>query len=618
MRRILRVVGCWLLVAGMAIAQTSYYELKLYSTSNKLVGGKDVDLYQGVTKIYDLSESATTAGVYYHNAVAHGEYDIYVNGSSWKTGIWIGAEKVSTVVDLFTMDASGPDTLEMTGHIKATSFEGDGSKLTGTGASGGLVNVNDTNIGADSDSNGVGAIYVKTRGRNRLIMDNAGNVWAVNGIMIVGDAGGGAVTGVTDNSVQVHNDTSAYVLASRVYSGGSAARYAMMVADDYDNVIKFASSKTGTVPDGNDEWPMVFQIGSNKPVKIYEDNTIIIGSANNGSPAGVTSPSMQVHADTSAYMIASRIYGGGTGARYAMVVADDYDNVVKFSSSKTGTVPDGNDEWPMVFQIGSNKPVKIYEDNTFIVGSANNGSPAGVTSPSMQVHADTSAYVIASRIYGGGTGARYAMMVADDYDNVIKMASSKTGTVPDGDEVWPMVFQIGSDKIQYLYTDSVSIEGDLRVSGTLKTKRRIAFDATAFYPHAANGPALSVKNGQVEVYEFALNDSAMLRQSLLGVTGIDSVTIDVQCNSTAGDSARFYLRWRGVDVGDVETAAFPNTANVTKDLGTTANAIVRFKYTGITGLNEAEDVTWQVYRAAAAANEESAVVAVRRMIVWYH
>ena len=81
---------------------TARFELELKSgATQRLVPGRNVDLYQNGSKVYDLTESSTTPGVYVHSAVNHGLYDIYVSGSSWKTSVWIGANKVSVCVNNF-------------------------------------------------------------------------------------------------------------------------------------------------------------------------------------------------------------------------------------------------------------------------------------------------------------------------------------------------------------------------------------------------------------------------------------------------------------------------------------------------------------------------------------
>ncbi len=180
MRKAISVLLLFLPALLVAQVLTSYWEVKLRSqATGKLVPGKDVDLYQNGSKAYDLTESSTTPGVYYHNAVANGEYDIYVDGLSWKTGVWIGSNKLSIIADKFTSISStgSSDTLKLAGQIQATTFIGDGSGLTGIASgTGGVTNAGSTTIGADTDLNGVGEIALQTKGATRMTVKNNGNV----------------------------------------------------------------------------------------------------------------------------------------------------------------------------------------------------------------------------------------------------------------------------------------------------------------------------------------------------------------------------------------------------------------------------------------------------------
>lgn len=122
-----------LLCPSFLLAQTptSYYEIKLRSASTGLlIPGKNVDLYQNAVKIYDLTESATVSGVYYHDSVAVGMYDIYVDAAEYKTNVWIGANKVTIVTSKFS-DA-GILTDSTTLAVLADSLA-DGSTITVSG-----------------------------------------------------------------------------------------------------------------------------------------------------------------------------------------------------------------------------------------------------------------------------------------------------------------------------------------------------------------------------------------------------------------------------------------------------------------------------------------------------
>jgi len=73
--------------------------------------------------------------------------------------------------------ASPTTGLEVNGTIKAQNFIGDGSGLTGiTGATGGLSNLDDTIIAADSDANNVGEIAFQTQNTSKMVITNDGRV----------------------------------------------------------------------------------------------------------------------------------------------------------------------------------------------------------------------------------------------------------------------------------------------------------------------------------------------------------------------------------------------------------------------------------------------------------
>lgn len=68
-------------------------------------------------------------------------------------------------------------SLEVIGAIKAQSFIGDGSGLTGvTGRTGGIANIDDTIIAADTNSDTTGEIAFQTQNTTKMVITNAGDV----------------------------------------------------------------------------------------------------------------------------------------------------------------------------------------------------------------------------------------------------------------------------------------------------------------------------------------------------------------------------------------------------------------------------------------------------------
>lgn len=68
-------------------------------------------------------------------------------------------------------------TLEVIGNIKAQSFIGDGSGLTGiTAGTGGISNIDDTIIAADTNTDTTGEIAFQTQNTTKMVITNAGDV----------------------------------------------------------------------------------------------------------------------------------------------------------------------------------------------------------------------------------------------------------------------------------------------------------------------------------------------------------------------------------------------------------------------------------------------------------
>lgn len=503
------------IIAGMANAQTSYYELKLYNTANKLVTGKDVDLYQGAVKIYDLTESSSIPGVYTHSAVEHGEYDIYVNTILFKSAIWIGAQKVSEVVDLFRMYDPDPDTLEMVGHIKATSFEGDGSKLTGIAGS--IVDaIDDLLLNADSDTNRVGSVE-----------------------FVLADTVRGAVMYST-----VKNQTSMVI-----------GRYV-------------GSSTSGVGPAGFD-------------------------------------PVLQLQTDSTGTISAVRVYGGGTGARYAFLQIDDELNRGVVGSTETGDPP-GDDLWPFDIIAGTRTTLRIdTTSNGIIQGTANNKVPAGYTQNFFQVHSDTSAHISAVRIYGSGTGARYITMEIDDFNDIAKIVSTKTGTVP-GDSSYPIVFWVGSAS-----ANRVEIHSDqMKVNVPTVHINPLELPGAAWFGAERDTidsivPCISLGT-DTAYYDLGVFSHAV---------SIDSAWLDIITTDTAGDSAAFVLGHRHVDFGEGYSGAFTTQDSDTTDMGA-GDVRVKARLTTAISLDADHRLVLKLYRDNSIANNTAGRVKLAGLILF--
>lgn len=347
-----RMILLILALASVALAQdtTSVFELKLYNTSNKLVSGKDVDLYQSAVKKYDLTESSSVPGVY-SATVRTGEYDIYVNGSSWKTGIWIGSNKVTMATDRMTFHSSGKST------ARFDTLYGYGGNLTGVTGSV-LAAPDDLELEGDTNDDRNGSVIFVLADTNRAKLFYGANNQTG---LIIGRSNN--LSAAAFPGIELHTDTTRSVSVARIYGGGTGARYAFMQLDDYSNRALMGSSETGNPP-GDDLWPLDLIAGGKTTMRLdTTSNVVIVGDENGQTPAAYTQNTFQIHADTTVSILAARIYNSGAGARYAILEVSDYDDVVKLVSTKTGTVP-GSNAWPLQVWVGGTNTVTFYEDST--------------------------------------------------------------------------------------------------------------------------------------------------------------------------------------------------------------------------------------------------------------
>lgn len=491
-----------LALASVALAQdtTSVFELKLYNTSNKLVSGKDVDLYQSAVKKYDLTESSSVPGVY-SATVRTGEYDIYINGSSWKTGIWIGSNKVTMATDRMTFHSSGKST------ARFDTLYGYGGNLTGVTGSV-LAAPDDLELEGDTNDDRNGSVIFVLADTNR----------------------------------------------AKLFYG--------------------ANNQTG----------------------------LIIGRSNGLSTAAF--PGIELHTDTTRSVSVARIYGGGTGARYAFMQLDDYSNRAVMGSSETGNPP-GDDLWPLDLIAGGKTTMRLdTTSNVVIIGDENDQTPAAYTQNSLQLHTDTTGSILVARIYGGGAGARYAILEVSDYDDVVKLVSTKTGTVP-GSNAWPLQVWVGGTNTVTFYEDSTVANEKMIIRADLEKNDYLDLAGGAWF-----GATRDTISSMIPCVSFSHSggDTAFYDLQLPGhAVRIDSVWLDITTESTAGDSSRFVLGAGQIDFGDSYSTSFTTQNSTYADMST-GNVRSRVKFTSSIALDPNYRLLLKLYRDNSISNNAAAPV----------
>ena len=85
-----KLIFLWLILTGLVFSQKYFLPTAVETSTGRPMKNQDVDLYQSGSKIEDLIW--LDAGRYYYEdttVVTPGTYDIYVNGVSWQTNIWV-------------------------------------------------------------------------------------------------------------------------------------------------------------------------------------------------------------------------------------------------------------------------------------------------------------------------------------------------------------------------------------------------------------------------------------------------------------------------------------------------------------------------------------------------
>lgn len=107
-----RIAILLLLLTGLLCAQVKYFiPFQISQSNGRPLNNANVDLYTTgtSTKVYDLTYHDNSDGSYYHTApITAGVYDVYVNGRTWRTGVYISS---SAIYYPIPADSLSTDTL---------------------------------------------------------------------------------------------------------------------------------------------------------------------------------------------------------------------------------------------------------------------------------------------------------------------------------------------------------------------------------------------------------------------------------------------------------------------------------------------------------------------------
>lgn len=476
------------------------------------------------------------------------------------------------------------------------------------------------------------------------------------------------------NSAQVIDDTTATFAAIREYAAGK--RLLIMQADDYDDAMKISSTKTGTVPgsnawpfwfyvgstviqklyedslvvageikaesfrgdgsnltgvtgsvlaapddlelegDTNDDrnGSVIFVLADTNRAKLFyganNQTGLIIGRSNGLSAAAF--PGIELHTDTTRSVSVARIYGGGTGARYAFMQLDDYSNRAVMGSSETGNPP-GDDLWPLDLIAGGKTTMRLDTTlNVIVVGDENGQTPAAYTQNTFQIHADTTVSILAARIYNSGAGARYAILEVSDYDDVVKLVSTKTGTVP-GSNAWPLQVWVGGTNTVTFYEDSTVANEKMIIRADLEKNDYLDLAGGAWLGATRDTissiiPCVSFSHsgGDTAYYDLGTFPHAVK---------IDSLWLEGFTTSATGDSGRFVLGHRQVDFGSAYTGSFTTQNSNQVDLDT-GSFRTKFRFTTQIALSANRRLLLKLYRDNSISNNSQTKIKVASVLVF--
>ncbi len=146
--------------------------------------------------------------------------------------------------------------------------------------------------------------------------------------------------------------------------------------------------------------------------------------------------------------------------------------------------------------------------------------------------------------------------------------------------------------------------------------------AAAWFPSTANGADYAVLNSREEVYAFDTTTAETLYVKYLipgTFTSVDSLTLWVSANSTAGDSVKFIADWLARDDTETIGGAVGGALSVIKDLGTTALVQHRLTITGsFTGIAAGDILLVRVYRDPSVTNDVAVDVNLHDTSLWLH
>ena len=85
----------------------SHYGRTFRDSTGAVLTGLTISLNitESGTTAYTLTESSSSPGYYYTDAMETGNYDIYVDGSLKYTNVFIGDEKLKSIADRFNTSA---------------------------------------------------------------------------------------------------------------------------------------------------------------------------------------------------------------------------------------------------------------------------------------------------------------------------------------------------------------------------------------------------------------------------------------------------------------------------------------------------------------------------------